>query len=291
MEIFFIVFLFIALLCLIVGLIKPTLFIWLLRSHASRGVVGLIFGGLCIISFVAIGVIATVKNAKENSGTATTSEEKPAIKEMSNWSGYIKYGQQDTITSVSGDWIVPSVQPSDKIQTAASWIGIGGYATQGLIQIATQSIAGLKDGVPGTLYDAVWECLPNPSVPIPDFNVNAGDKVSASIKKIDAGWALSLKNNNTERVFEGTSVCVTDGSTAEWILENPPMGVQASFKSEIMPKASPIIFSNILVNGLAPGKSNMIEIIMKDSNGQIVASPNSSLNKSGQEFTVRDVRP
>lgn len=279
-----------SIICLVIGLIKPTLFSFLFRSHSNRLIIAPTFFMVALVSFMLIGVFYGNNSNSNNSNASTSSAEKPPVKEMANWSGYLKYGQENTMTSVSGDWTVTTVQPTSKIQTASNWIGIGGYATTGLVQIATQSITGQSDGKPSTLYDAVWECLPNPSVLIPDVKINAEDKISASIHKTDAGWAMSLKNNNTGQTFEKTTVCQTDGSTAEWILEKPPIGVQASFKLDIMPSFSPTIFSNLLVNGSAPGWSNMIELRLKDDNNKIIASPNSTLSQNGQEFTVQDSR-
>ncbi|MCX6810780.1 MAG: G1 family endopeptidase [Candidatus Berkelbacteria bacterium] len=291
MEAVLIIVAIVSVICFVIGLIKPTFFSFLFRSHTCRLIIGPTFFLIAVVSLILVGVFyGNNSNKNSNNNSNTKSAEKPTVKEMKNWSGYVKYGLENSMTSVSGDWTVPSVQPSSKIQTASNWIGIGGYATTGLIQIATQSIAGPSGGTPGTLYDAVWECLPNPSVLITDFKINAGDKISASIKKTDALWTMSLKNNNTGQTFEKTTACATDGSTAEWVLEKPPIGVQTSFKLDIMPSFSPTTFSSLLVNGSVPGWSNMIEVRLEDDNNQIIASPNETLSQNGQEFTIQDVR-
>src|ERR1700722_12180747 len=55
--------------------------------------------------------------------------------ESSNWSGYVTPGSQ--ISGVSGQWIAPTVKPSQASQSSATWIGIDGVSNTSLIQTGT----------------------------------------------------------------------------------------------------------------------------------------------------------
>ncbi|HVM68128.1 MAG TPA: G1 family glutamic endopeptidase, partial [Acidimicrobiales bacterium] len=72
-----------------------------------------------------------------------------------NWSGYVECGAQP-FTSVSAQWVVPTVQTAPDDEATGTWIGIDGVDNQTLIQTGTaqESVGGQ------TQYYAWWETLP-----------------------------------------------------------------------------------------------------------------------------------
>ena len=93
-----------------------------------------------------------------------------------NWSGYAKTG---TYTSVTAEWVVPSVARSPKPTFSSQWVGIDGFDNGDLIQTGTEA-----DYYNGSAhYAAWWEILPAAATVIPSITVRPGDQMSASITK------------------------------------------------------------------------------------------------------------
>src|ERR1019366_1496474 len=87
--------------------------------------------------------------------------------ETTNWSGYVDTGPQ--FTGVSGQWVVPAVQPSQASEFSATWVGVDGATNASLIQTGTaqETYGGSTD------YYAWYEILPANSVAV--WAVSPGD--------------------------------------------------------------------------------------------------------------------
>src|SRR5882724_5332930 len=66
----------VSLVCLVVGLIKPTLFKRFLKENVTRKKVGMIFGISTFVLFIAIGVVNPNKNSESNTAASSTTPEK-----------------------------------------------------------------------------------------------------------------------------------------------------------------------------------------------------------------------
>ena len=77
-------------------------------------------------------------------GSPTSSTTETA--EATNWTGHIFAGP--AFTAVSGQWVVPAVQPSATGAYSSTWLGVDGVSNTSLIQAgtATISIADLTSG-------------------------------------------------------------------------------------------------------------------------------------------------
>ena len=133
-----------------------------------------------------------------------------------NWSGQIATGS--TLNSVSAEWSVPAVQPTQYNGASATWIGIdGGQGSPGsIIQTGTAQVT--DDGI--TEYTAWYELYPQPAVNIE--GVSPGDEMQASITR-EAGttWSLSINDLTSHQPATGTLTYSGPAVSAEWIEELP----------------------------------------------------------------------
>jgi hypothetical protein len=137
-----------------------------------------------------------------------------------NWSGYAAAGSG--FTDVKGTWVQPAVTcPAGTATYSAFWVGLGGFSGGGgggLEQIGTESDCQFGRAV----YDAWFELLPAPSVPITTFAVSAGDTISADVSANGPVVTLTLTNVTTGATFTTqASPDQLDVSSAEWIAEAP----------------------------------------------------------------------
>ena len=149
-----------------------------------------------------------------------------------NWSGYVAVEnvsnpQNGTVTAVNGSWVVQSVTqtPNATNQSFSSqWIGIDGYSNTYLIQTGTESDSANVFGSPTWAW---YELLPNYAIQIPNFTVNAGDVMFASITLMNSTshkWDIYLEDITQNETFNITVNYATPESSAEWIDERPYVG-------------------------------------------------------------------
>ena len=105
---------------------------------------------------------------------------------------------QESVTSVSASWTVPTVIISKQDTFSAVWIGIGGFFDQSLIQTGTE-----QDSFQGqSEYSAWFELLPQNSITIDSISVSPGDQITASIQLVDANtdqWSFYIKDVTKNR--------------------------------------------------------------------------------------------
>ena len=149
-----------------------------------------------------------------------------------NWSGYA-VTPGSGITGVSSTFTVPSaglLPPG----FAATWAGIGGYNSTDLIQAGVGENSLITNPITGPQYYAWYELLPNAETPIsgctgdPSCTVNPGDSVTVNIQETSTGsgqWAITLTDAG-HWSWTHTVAYASSGSSAEWILEAPTVGLQ-----------------------------------------------------------------
>lgn len=240
----------------------------------------------------------TTKSTTQSATTAKTVPPKPSLFTTSVWAGYLKYSNDinKPMTSVSGEWNVPTATLADNMQLSADWIGIGGYegsTPKGLVQIGTDSYTGFKsNGVHVNAYDAFWECFPAAGEHVAGFTVNPGDSMKSSINKDGANWAMTLTDKTTGQTFQKTVPCNPEPHTAEWILEDVTPPGKSLDTVGVMPRLTPTKFSNVTANGAAPGLTDQIQFNMTSDGtpkGSIIFAP-SNLTGNGSTFTLTDGR-
>jgi hypothetical protein len=116
--------------------------------------------------------------------------------QSSNWSGYAATGR--TFSTVSANWVEPSVTCPGGNQYSAFWVGLDGYSSSTVEQ--TGSSADCNGTSPH--YYAWYEMYP--AFPVNFSNtVRAGDHFSASVTH-SSGSSYTLKISDTTRGWSHT---------------------------------------------------------------------------------------
>lgn len=141
-----------------------------------------------------------------------------------DWGGYVVVSNfanpQPMVVGVSGSWIVPQVNVSQKDTFSSVWIGIGGYTDETLIQIGTAHNS-INDSA---AYSVWYELLPHYSATITTMDVSPGDKIAASITLVDATkneWSLEIVDATKGQSFSQNFFYASSRLSAEWIVEKP----------------------------------------------------------------------
>jgi Peptidase A4 family len=151
-----------------------------------------------------------------------------------NWSGYaaeqgsnLNSPTTSAVTAVGGTWVVPSVTGSTT-GYSSDWVGIDGFNSNSVEQIGTEEdvVVGRHGKV--TTSDYAWyEMYPSGSVEIPNFNIKAGDTISAEVSYQSTSGRKSSFTLTITDVTENESFTTTQSiptparSSAEWIVEAP----------------------------------------------------------------------
>jgi hypothetical protein len=199
-----------------------------------------------------------------------------ATERSHNWSGYVDTGPQ--FTGASGQWVVPSVQPSPTALFSATWVGVDGATNPDLIQTGTAQET--TNG--STSYYAWYEILPNNSVPV--FGVTPGDHMTASVRQNAPGstaWTITITDVTSGQTDTELTQYSGPGTSAEWIEEAPTVNGEQSALANF----GTAQFTNI-GEGVANASSvTHTPIDMVNTSGSVIASPGPLTNAS---FTITD---
>ncbi len=213
-----------------------------------------------------------------------------AGQETLNWSGELATGT--TYTSVTGNWTVPGVTPSQSPAYSATWIGIGGGSSSatGLLQVGTE-----QDSAAGsTTYSAWVEMLPAPAYTIDNATTGApaavqpGDHIQAAISELAAGsWEVRLADVTQGWVFVQTFHYTGTTVTAEWIEEAP------SVNTSITPLADfrTVRFTDMQAGAANPAAGSLTPISMIDNQGTVISAPGAVEPATTRSVTIAYVAP
>jgi hypothetical protein len=210
----------------------------------------------------------------------------------SNWSGYaamtsLVAPQAGAVTSVAGNWSVPTVTGS-RGSYSAIWVGIDGYSSPTVEQIGTEQYI---TSTGKAAYVAWYEMYPANPVYLDTFgfNISPGDSISASVSYSSALFSLQIANTSQNTSFSTQQTLATaQRSSAEWIVEAPssffgPLPL-ANFGTAKFSNASATING---ATGPIDSPSSANTAINMVSGGKTIATT-SSLTDSGatSSFTV-----
>jgi hypothetical protein len=199
--------------------------------------------GLCLVLGLAAvvvgsGGIATAAQAKsaghgQSAGVLVRTNARTALPlhgatvTSLNWAGYAVTPTTPAITAVTSTFVVPSaglLPPG----FAATWVGIGGFASTDLIQagVAEQSLPSLP--LIGDQYFPWYELLPGAEVQMSgcagDANctVAPGDSMAIIITQAATNsWTIAFANSTHHWTWSQTFPYQSSKSSAEWITEAP----------------------------------------------------------------------
>ncbi|MEY8001706.1 G1 family glutamic endopeptidase [Clostridium sp. Mt-5] len=233
-------------------------------------------------------LINSIRNYHPQS-TETTINLPANTEKSSNWAGYIDTptSQNNSYTSISGSWIVPTISSAQQDTSAAQWIGLGGVNSKDLLQMGT--IEEIKNGQPTA--EVFWEELPNVAQNI--MSIPIGSTISSSISKTsDSTWNLVFTATTPQGQTETKTISTTldssyaeeIGTSGEWISEDP-----SNQYSQLFPlaNAGTVKYQSATVNGtLLNSSSNTVHpVAMISSNGNVSIYP-STIETDGESFTT-----
>jgi hypothetical protein len=200
-----------------------------------------------------------------------------------NWSGYA--ASSGKFTAITGSWKVPLVTGNHTSTTGdAAWVGIGGIASNDLIQAGTlETVA--ADGT--VSYAAFYEILPDPAMELTSFAVHAGDTIAVSVNQVSTGqWNISITDSTSGQIFTTSLAYTSSYSSAEWIEEDPSYGNGTLIPFDNFDHV-PFTNGTTIMNGLSttPATSNAAPITLLDSANKPIATP-SVLTGNGDSFWV-----
>ncbi len=191
-----------------------------------------------------------------------------------NWAGYAASG--GSYTSVSSNWVQPSVSCTGEDTYSSFWVGIDGDGTDSVEQTGTEA-----DCSGGSAQYSSWYEM-YPAYPVTyDDPVNPGDSMSASVTTDGQGnFTLTLTDNTqgwteTQNQYSDSA---QDGS-AEVIAEAP-------YSNGVLPLSDfgTVDFTGSSVNGSPLGDSDPDQINLVSDSG-VTEATTSGLDGGG-DFSV-----
>ena len=185
-----------------------------------------------------------------------------------NWAGYVD--ETRGVDSVSGTWVVPTVDPSAGTSASSVWVGIGGSNSDDLIQAGTEQ--DIEHGRP--VYYAWYEMLPAESKEV-RMDVEPGDQITVSIAE-DAQnqWVLNMSDDTTGEALQMHLTYRSSNASAEWIVEAPTaVNARTGAQHQVtLANFGSVHFSNMAAtsNGQAIDPTNAAPVVMASHRTKIV---------------------
>ena len=187
---------------------------------------------------LVLGAALAVGGVFATDATGASTQNINAQQEQSqNWSGYVVQSSSgQSVSSVSGSWVQPTVKASSDSGTgySAYWVGLGGASeqSQALEQVGTA--ADVTGGQ--TTYYAWYELVPSAEQKL-SLVVHPGDHMSGKVTVSGTSVTVSMSDQTTGKsTIKTLQMSNPDTSSAEWIAEAP--AAQTSYGSySILPLA------------------------------------------------------
>lgn len=275
----------------------------MVRREMSGSMMGMGFLITCGATAVIIGggAVAASVTVPGAGGTSTISNNGYT---STNWSGYADTASSGyKFNSVSATWTQPVVttQSSSSYVAASFWVGLDGFSSNTVEQTGTQAVLGANEQMQ---YTAWYELYPQVEIPV--FDVNSGDKISASVTYNPGSnnYTFKISDLTSNQTFSTTAVTAhttnAARSSAEWIVESPTFGTSsgsnylatlANYGSFSFNSAAASISGNSLtqsgsISGVAANSLAAVNsITLVDNNNQPLSTPG-PLGDNGSSFTT-----
>jgi Peptidase A4 family len=204
-----------------------------------------------------------------------------------NWSGYADTSTtKGEFTSVSANWVVPKVTCTAEDRIVSDWVGLDGATNSTVEQDGTVSQC-----YEGTAFYSTWYELYPANEVVVGTAVNAGDHITASVKRSGTTYTLKVTdattagNNVSQSATCAASTCLDE--SAEWIAERP-----AYTTTGIVPLAQFAKTTFSAAKATGGGTAGVIstftptdQISMIDSTQAYTLDTTSALNSGGNSFS------
>ena len=235
----------------------------------------------------------------------------PSYYSRPSWSGYVAATnlanqQANSVSAVSGSWIVPTVTgPSTGSTYSSIWVGIDGWNGNTVEQVGTEQ--SVVNGV--TDYYAWWEMYSTGKgqleQTITGMTVTPGDSITAGVQYITSGtyagqFCLLIVDNSRDEYFSIYASSsqyqspLAQRSCAEWIVEADDVGGSI----QTLPNFGSVTFTNAsaVINGVSGAinysrwQSEALDIYTSGIlGGAIQQDMTSVLTNTGTSFVVTGV--
>jgi hypothetical protein len=217
----------------------------------------------------------------------------PDTLETSNvWAGNMAVNE--TYTNVYGYWVEPSITEADcpSPQMETIWAGIGGWNTGILVQAGTQY--GVNQMVSGISNHQAWYETNNAFVPLP-VTATVGEPMYVNIYHASSsGYNIYVVNEYTGQAWGVNFVAFSqyDGSTAEFIVEDPlggvgPLGIYLVRFGTFEVGDAEASINDSTFRGLASWPHDDVEMI-SDSTGDLMAYAGDSFNSGDSWYDYHE---
>jgi Peptidase A4 family len=158
--------------------------------------------------------------------------------------GYQLYPRK-LVSTMSGEWTVPTIAPSSSAGDASTWIGA--QADNG----AFAQIGTVENRLDVDQYFAFWSDVPKGFRPEFVITVKPGDRVKATMTMGRTGWELTLDDltSATSRTIDSKYGVKDRFNSCEWFQENP---VYSQFIHTSYPTLSSVTIDHLALNGTEP---------------------------------------
>jgi hypothetical protein len=149
------------------------------------------------------------------------------------------------VTSLSGEWKVPTISSTSSSGDASTWIGA--QATNG----AFAQIGTVENRLKHDQYYGFWSDVPKGFLPQFALKVMPGDRVRAQMILEDSGWAVTLDDltSGASRTIHTHYGAKDQFNSCEWFQENP---VYSQFVHTSYPTLSSVAIGDMMLNGEVP---------------------------------------
>jgi Peptidase A4 family len=149
------------------------------------------------------------------------------------------------VTSVSGEWTVPTITSTSGSGDASTWIGA--QALNG----AFAQVGTVENRLEGNQYYGFWSDVAKQFRPQFEIKVKPGDRVEARMTMQRSGWALTLDDltSRTSRTIHTHYGSNDVFNSCEWFQENP---VYSQFVHTNYPTLSSVTMENMMLNHTKP---------------------------------------
>jgi hypothetical protein len=275
----------------------------LAMKHTALAVALATLAGFVVVRALAIAAARTPAGSRESVRALPLTSRASAppryffATRSTNWAGYGTTSLESLklFHSISARWIVPRIQSGSPLPSfGAQWIGIGGNCVLAgcLLEDPTLVQTGTLEEVSPSgkhIYQAWYEMLPNPSIPIPNtlLRVRPGDHMLAQLTETVPGiWNLKISNLTNGDSFQTSVLLGSLGLTAEWIEEAPTVQFPgaASIQS-LLPHLTRTLFYDLDIDGRPATLSSPERITLMGPRGNVEAST-SRPGPNGNSFEV-----
>lgn len=184
----------------------------------------------------------------------------PPATDNPTWSGEVAWAAKNDVTAfdqVTGAWVQPGIVASSSPQYADTWVGVDGYDGK-LLQMGTTA---WTQG--GTVTYEPWFVAwtgARSGMTVIDEPVAAGDSMNVAIDHNPSGtWNVKLDDVTAGWTWSTTVTYAANGSTAEWIEEDPGTWSTPSHYQTLADYGS-AAFTTVRADGTAPKNVTTLDI-------------------------------